>query len=309
MPVAATTILGFGFHPLNLQPGIVPLTWEAVAGALTEIPTSPDIDLGEHATFTKTFRGSWNTCVAARINPGQYVADGEGNLFRMLSCKLKKAKGERGFITFVNEWVSGPTLAPPPDKYENDPAEFNPAVERNPNIIDPDTGITLDDVIRARQSVQAPQILARGENAASPYNPDTPQDITYQDFVRLLRQGTDTYYLAGMKLTWTRYYFTPQLIDRGGYTQVPGSDAHGDIIPSSFIRNNVTNDLVIPGDDNFSWLRVSDKVNFGRDWFEHIRTWIGGPDGHFDPLLYDDYFTGNQATLEPPNWATNPATY
>jgi hypothetical protein len=97
-----------------------------------------------------------------------------------------------------------------------------------------------------------------------------PQTAVMNMLIEKLTKGQETYYLAGLKYTWTRHFYDPQAINRGGYIEQPGGPLAG----------------YLPYD--FDWLRNCDRqqpVGTG-GVYKVTYSWVGGPSGHWDRDLY-----------------------
>jgi hypothetical protein len=299
-----------GFGPINDQDNVTPNIYGP--NGTTEPPDSPEIELAEHCSVKRTLQDYyWNLLEQMRF-PGTLVQDISGNQFRTLTSSLKHKKGNRATLTITDEWVAGTTLVPPPDIFGVKPIEFNPAMEKNPLYTDNSDGqgaLTDEDIMRIKQAVEAPQPGARTDNGNNPYDgTNVVVSDLWDSLLQKLRRGEDTYYLAGFMLTWTRFYFSPVKIDPGGYTQAPGSDTYGDILPSFFIRTQPDLELTLPFGDSISWLRLADAQDFDRTWFKVVRSWIVGQQGYWDGDVYTDYYGSNDNNTFPTIF-TNPAFY
>jgi hypothetical protein len=93
-----------------------------------------------------------------------------------------------------------------------------------------------------------------------------------------LRQGIETYYLAGFKYTWKHHTFIldTSLLDVGG---------HIDVAPTGGPLAG-TMDF---GGEQIDWLRLADfpePVGVNGSCYRISSTWLGGPAGHWDAVLY-----------------------
>ena len=85
-----------------------------------------------------------------------------------------------------------------------------------------------------------------------------------------LNHGHESYYLAGLKYMYIHHYFTLPTITMGGIIQSPTLGP-------------------LAGDATFSWLRLADApepVGVNGSVIRITSTWLGGPNGHWDPILY-----------------------
>lgn len=112
---------------------------------------------------------------------------------------------------------------------------------------------------------------------------------------RRYQRGETTFYLSGYKVVWSQYYWGPALMVPGGFIEDP---VYEGALPPYFwstdqtsagqnilTTNAVALNPLIYG-NGISWLRLCDKEAYSRTWFKLTKTWIGGPLGHWDALLY-----------------------
>ena len=100
--------------------------------------------------------------------------------------------------------------------------------------------------------------------SASPFT-DAYQTALWDKLIR----GTENFYLAGFRYSWTRAYWSiAGTINLGGYIESPGGPLTG-MFPAGI-----------------SWLRQADDVKFTGQHFRYTVSWLGAPDGHWDTDLY-----------------------
>lgn len=82
-----------------------------------ELADSPEIERAEQATFSHTFRTSWQNCLVLipMLSRGVFVQDSLGNIWRILSAKIQHDRGTWGKLTVVAESIS---FDSPPDDYQ-----------------------------------------------------------------------------------------------------------------------------------------------------------------------------------------------
>ena len=83
----------------------------------------PEIERAEQATFSNMTKMAWRSAVAfiGLIGRGTFVQDSFGNIWRILSAKLKGERGGMGTLTLVGESIS---FDSPPDDYQMTPSEL-----------------------------------------------------------------------------------------------------------------------------------------------------------------------------------------
>lgn len=90
-----------------------------------------------------------------------------------------------------------------------------------------------------------------------------------------LMAGHETYYLAGLKYMYIRHYFTLPELSLGGIIQAPTWGP-------------------MDGNTELSWLRLADApepIGVNNSIIRVTSTWLGGPSGHWDPILYAPSYT------------------
>ena len=165
----------------------------------------------------------------------------------------------------------------PPDEFDVEAVEFNPALEKFPAY----SVLTDTDFANIQSALELPQEAARAEAAA--LNTYPVGSINYNLWNALLtkkRRGIETFYISGFKVTWSKFYWNTQPLNRGGYIQNPVA-----IVPATFIRS--TSGQIISAD--MSCLRFADQQSFARTWYKVTRTWMCAQASKWDPDLYPSY--------------------
>jgi hypothetical protein len=116
-------------------------------------------------------------------------------------------------------------------------------------------------------------------------------------------RNEETPYIVGWEITWYSYYYTPQILNPGGYVENPISDAvpqlpddfwditdpsvpYADIF-AAFIDYNPQCYMDNNGNGAISWLRKADHIDqTQRTWIKIRRQWLGTPIGFWDEDLY-----------------------
>ena len=118
-------------------------------------------------------------------------------------------------------------------------------------------------------------------------------------------RGEENPMLTGIELSWTRYYYIPQLLDLGGHIEVPWLDANPQF-PLEFISTveppNIGATIfdalsywnpqcysttgLYGGPVSIDWLRRADDTEYQRLWHRVHRTWWGAPVGLWDRDFY-----------------------
>ncbi len=263
-----------------------------------ETSSSPQIERGEQATFVHAFRcdKASGITIIQSYGRGTIFVDSYGFSYKVLSLNGDYQKGDYWEIKITCESIS---FDVPPDEFEVSDLEFNPPLYQHPRYkklvaYAPVSGMTGVQIINAIQNALAlPQALAAQENAAR-LNDIADADVKAQskELLSKLRKGIDSFYLAGFKVTWSQYFFTPVDLNPGGFIQDPVTDGG---LPEYFWKdvggNNIFEFLAATVNpniyaDGLSWLRQCDTFSYTRTIFKITRSWIGGPLGKWDEQIY-----------------------
>jgi len=234
-----------------------------VTDTLVEAPHSPSTVLGERTVRTRIYRGKYSLCAASALPRGTLGTGAEAG-FIVDECTYSRERGDQGVLTI--RWLAGAgaggaegTL--PDDEYSLEPFSVNPPVEKFPAF----------DVL-TEEEISWCLIAAMG---STPDERDEAVEWVFkngtagaQELLRLKRHGVQSYYLAGLKYKWTSYSWTAPECTRGGFIEVPGGPL-ADKLPAQM-----------------SWLRESDSLAWTGSAFRRERSWVGGPNGHWDDFLY-----------------------
>jgi hypothetical protein len=298
---------------------------------LEESATSPEIERAEQGTIRHTFRMDADTAnlFIQAYGRGKFLLDSNGNVTRVVSAALAQMKGDQAQFSVTEESIS---FDNPPDEFEVEEVEMNPALEKHPRYLalrqfnlqleDPATGVLIpidetqltgfDILLRIHQAASAPSASSQDDSTLtlddfSAVSPSSAQillnlanELTYK-----LRQGQETFYLSGWRITWSSYFWRPSLLNPGGYIEDPVTSGYlpayfwSDVGDGSFdgivpdvVNNNIFLQLANIANPNIyqyglSWLRTSDKMSYQRTWFRLTRTWLAAPLGHWDRSTYD----------------------
>ena len=191
---------------------------------------------------------------------------------------------ERGQIAKyeINWEAGGPNcgLTPPATEVKLDNQELYPSVTRNKYFQDADGKFLLQgpDLALAQATVHGStqymrqnamdQLNGRAANPAN--NPSATLGVA---LAQMLQNGEETFYLAGWRYSVVSYSFTAPSTTLGGIIQVPTPQ------PSYYGYFSTA----------VSWLRLADNLeSVGpiNSMWKLAQTWLGGPMGHWNPLLY-----------------------
>lgn len=228
--------------------------------ALEEAPDSPVIECGEKVTVTRIYSGAYALCDASRLYRNTI---GTGNMagFMVSSSKVQSFKPGMATLTIVWEASgagSGATL--PRDEISVEPFEIKPPVEMHPKF----NSLTDDQRETIRTAVKGSTAPLRDQSTTT-LGQDTAEAV---QLLRLLKKGVETFYLAGIRYSWTVYSWTLPACTSGGFIQSPGGPL-ADYLPSSF-----------------QFLRFSDQCSWDGFKWKLTSVWVGAPAGHWDTYLY-----------------------
>ena len=232
--------------------------------SLIERPESGRISIEDRVTCTKVYGGLYSTCLAGIVSKG---ALGAGALsgYAVKSCAVDRDRGDQGRLTIVWEAGAGSDdsgLSLPADEWSVTPENLSPRIERHPMF---NTGgdFALTD-LEKRQAAKAAE-ESDDDTRATLY--DALSDAQKVLFEKLAN-GHESYYLAGLRYSWTSYHWTVPDLYLGGYLESPGG----------------------PLADYFSsgidWLREADQLENSSGIYRLTRCWIGGPTGNWDADIY-----------------------
>lgn len=232
--------------------------------SIEESPDSPVIERAEQATFQKTFTMPWAEAVN-RIQfhyRGQVMEDSYGFLYKVLSARAQRQKGEQATLTLVLEAAS---FDAPPDEFSIVPVELGLNILKHPRyfkaFLGDGYGSTTEQrnqmVVRIlqdymnnvsyafRNSVVKLLYDSLGSDAGSGAQPP-PQNQTgsywfasgakisgtdmakraAMEIVQKIWRGEETPYVVGWRVTHSYYLFRPPpTLNPGGYIEDPILDA------------------------------------------------------------------------------------
>ena len=257
--------------------GTLALVWTTESGAVT---------LGERTMYKQVWEGPYSSCKAGAINAhrGYFGSgiDGWGMLgWVVASSDVTPFKGCRARLTISWEPGGASAYMPLPcDDCNIEPQELYPLVERHHYFNQTSTGtgsmpdITLETIMLVQLATHGPTYSCRLDAQQNILDlEDSDQSTLGWALLQMWRKGEQTFYLAGQKYTWTYYSYMLPSITLGGFAETPYGPGS---VPSSF-----SSDL--------SWLRLADAmapVGVNGSMWKVTRTWLGGPKGHWDPILY-----------------------
>lgn len=237
------------------MPPSVP-TWRPNSPGLIEAPDSPSFVFAERITKTRSYGGRFEDCAAFAVAKGT-IGTGEEVGYWVARCEVTRQPGAAGRLVIAWEAISGDLgYQLPPDEFGIEPFEANPALENHPLY----QGISAESLSNVHKALN-------GDDDAELALTQIP-DPTAWFLLRKLRRGTTNWYVAGFRYTWVLHSWGLPAATKGGFLQTPGGPLEG-ALPAGI-----------------AWLRYSDQLSYQNGVFRLTRTWLGGPDGFWDPELY-----------------------
>lgn len=252
--------------------------WTGNTG-LTRTSEAGGLVVGERTMLKDVYEGTYANCWAGLLARGTYGTGSRAG-WVVTNCQIDPLRGAKGKLTISWEpggyWASMPL---PCDDFDIEIMELYPRIERNKLFNDKSCGGSAPDITTAMLSLVYSAIHAHTPEARQTqeqrvYNyPDRWQSDMGIVLLDKLRKGEETFYLAGMKYTWWFFTYTVPALSRGGVIEFPfGPGAVPNCLPQ-----------------DYSWLRLCDvmkPVGVNGSMFKTVRTWMGGPAGHWDSDIY-----------------------
>lgn len=231
---------------------------------LFEQVESAKITYGDKVTQTKVYRGVYALCASSALHKGT-IGTGDLENWHVDACSVDREPRGVGKLTIV--WVAGgvggdngstATFSLPPDEVGLDAMEINPALEKNPFY----SALTDAQISAVKKAFDNPHL---DEPIAAAGSLTTLQ----KNLLAKLRKGVSSFYLAGIKYSWTQHFWSISgHVSLGGFIDTPDGPLTS-LLPVSL-----------------SALRQADAVVFTGEHFKYTKTWLLAPDGHWDTDLY-----------------------
>ena len=278
-----------------------------------EMSDSPEVESAEQSTIVHKFHCDYESAQIYMVtNPrGTYLTDTFGDVSRVLSTKITPVPktGMRGVILTITSEGQYPLFPNPPDEFDIETVELNPALEKHPRY----AILTYNQrwLVRNADVADNPEYVQQYKNIISAPLPNTnfpaaPIGNTQQsaslEMLYKKFKGEDSFYLAGYKITWSQYYWYPQILNPGGYIEDPVSQGglpayfwstNGQTDGTNIFSQTTTHNAnmypqpTLNPPYGLSWLRQADTIHLQRTWWRLTRSWIGGPLGQWDNQLYN----------------------
>jgi len=280
---------------------------DSLFNVLEESTDSPSLEFSDQCTIQHSWIADyWTTrYIQTQYARGYQMVDSFDNVSRVLATNASVIPKTMGLLWKVSVTSEAQSFANPPEEFDIQTVEFNPSAEKHPRYSDltffgrqivrnaevtdnPDAQTTYQNLVST---------LPTGSNSSYPFHGNQRGEALELLFKK--SKGEDSFYLSGFKIIYSRYYWGPQPINMGGYTENPF-----DFIPSQYWTDQTTeknifaevagnNKNLYPnpaGLDQFpfglSWLRYADVQQLNRTWYKVTSTWMALPLGIWDPQWY-----------------------
>jgi len=276
-----------------------------------EASDSPTIEFGEQCTIVHKYFVDRQTGVTLQIGyqRSKIMVDSAGNLTRVLSTTLVPIPKTNGLVNVFTVTSEAKSFANPPDEFDIEVVEINPALEKHPRyspLSYLDRYLVRNANLSDNQDLAAQYTQIISQIIPAVGNPN--EKIATQELLFKNHKGIENFYLSGYKISWSQYFWSPQVINPGGYIEDPFSNTGGSIPyyfwdtnqdgsgQNIFSATNTKNANMFPilsgNISNFglSWLRQTDRQALNRTWWKVTRSWVGANFGHWDVELYNPLF-------------------
>ena len=254
--------------------------WRGPTNALVMAPESPTLVYTDRVRATDIYMGVQSVCAANMLSRGTF-GSGIRSGWVLNQCTLTTSRGNVGRLVY--EWEAGGSSATQPlptGDFSLDPQELYPKVERNAYFQGtsgvyggPTTPITLDTIALVYSALYNETETGRASaGAALAAITDADQLALATKLLLKLRNGEETYYVAGWRYWYETYSYSLPTVSRGAVVVTPGGPLAGHL-PSGV-----------------SWLRLADNLTpagVNGSMYKLRVNCLGGPGGHWDTDLYN----------------------
>lgn len=260
-------------------------------GNLSLVPqwSGKKLALSDRVTRADVYRGMQSLCESSALLRGTW---GSGaRLGWVVTGSTVEAERKGIGVLTVNWEIGGPWANPallPLDDFRSEVVELYPKVERSRQLVGPEypsnSGDRIDaDIIAlcytAAHGVEPKRTQARAAiDGLYARDSDPPEGSSWEDqwawagiLLGWLDHGNETYYEVGTKYSWVWHSFVLPPLHNGGVIEP---------FPTGGPRM---------GDASLNWLRLADNpesAGVNGSVYKITSSWLGGPSGHWDPLLY-----------------------
>lgn len=233
-------------------------------GSLAETPESGKFKVAERITYTQQLAGRYADAFSfAAFHPrGSFWSiylNGGFNLFCVEDASVDMQKGGKGVVSVTYLFMG---LAPA-DEFSLEPAEIQPAIERNPFFAE----LTQDELDLAHKAYTTAS--TEGKLTLDGKINSSPRKAKIILLIQKWLRGEKTYHLASCTFKHTIHSFNAPNGFEGGVIQHPFGAFAGYVSHAGL-----------------DWLRQADSVTWSNGIWKLTRTWVGAPSGHWDKDLY-----------------------
>lgn len=240
-----------------------------------EAPDSPEIERAQQATMTATKSMSW---LEAKnqiqfYGLGTIVEDEFGNIFKVLSARIKRVKPSMAQMTIVAESLSFDT---PIDEFSIQPVDLGLNILKHPRYFYAFLGASADEEARNQMVIRRLQDYMETTNSqkrdymvselkaslnnagtAGGTNPPIPTSAyivgtspkiagtnwakyAAMEIIQKFWRGEETPYIVGFDIKWSQYYFLPPYLIPGGFIEDPMTEAVPQLPDYFWLRPDAT---------------------------------------------------------------------
>ena len=264
-----------------------PIIWAGNQG-LSKQWQGNRLQLADRVTRADVYRGPQVICENSTLLRGTY---GTGFRLGWVVTGSTVESERKGIAVLTISWeIGGPYANPaflPLDDFRCESVELYPKVERNKHMYGDSYPGNPGDRIAARTIALCYDAVHGNPpnnsesralvNTLSSSKGPPPTGSTWEDqenwgltLLEWLDHGNETYYQAGIKYSYIWHSFVFPTLSEGGIIQSPNG--------GPFAGNTV-----------MSWLRLADvpePAGVNGSAYKITSTWLGGPNGHWDAILY-----------------------
>lgn len=233
-----------------------------------EAPDSPEIERAQQATYTGTKSMSWLEAKnqIQYYGLGTIIEDEFGNVFKVLSARIKRVKPSMAQMTIVAESLSFDT---PIDEFSIQPVELGLNILKHPRYFYAFLGDSADEEARNQMVIRRLQDYMETTNSqkrdymvkelkasigfAGTAGADQPTlSATSQiagtnwakyaamEIIQKFWRGEETPYIVGFDIKWSQYYFLPPYLIPGGFIEDPTTEAVPQLPDYFWLRPDVS---------------------------------------------------------------------
>lgn len=232
-------------------------------------PEGDCLECGERIYYDEVIHGRLGEVMVRALQLpkgtlGTFALPGTAIALNWIVDRSSTRKSKPGMGTLTLRWALLAT--PPPPEFAIIPAELYPPLISNKRAF----GTLTKEEAAKCNLYRSGGTAEMKDNAIRALSASPVEKLPiFEALFEKWERGVETYYIAGLRFIYTSYAFTAPNGTLGGFRETPPPPVSGFTWPA-----------------NMSWLRLSDEIAHADGIFKYNQTWLGGPDGHWDPDLY-----------------------